>query len=192
MSDKMALTKGERNRKSIVEAAHRLFYQRGYNQTSFSDIAKAAGIPRGNFYYYFQSKEDILDAVLEYRVGKIKQLFPEWEEHGDAKARLKAYVDTMLGERADVVRYGCPMGTLNAELSKTQPSLKRRTLQLLDLFRNWLTDQFEALGFDSEAEHMAGHLVALVQGASLVGSVYEDQDFLRREVEELKRWIDGL
>ena len=46
-------TKGEGNRQRIIEAADNLFYRRGYNQTSFQDISDATGIPRGNFYYYF-------------------------------------------------------------------------------------------------------------------------------------------
>ena len=53
-------TKGENNRARIIEAADELFYKRGYNQTSFSDIADITGIPRGNFYYYFKTKEGIL------------------------------------------------------------------------------------------------------------------------------------
>ena len=42
-------TKGTTNRQRIVEAADRLFYVRGYNQTSFSDISDATGLPRGNY-----------------------------------------------------------------------------------------------------------------------------------------------
>ena len=44
------------SKEKIVLAADQLFYVRGYNQTSFSDIADETGIPRGNFYYYFKTK----------------------------------------------------------------------------------------------------------------------------------------
>jgi len=60
--------KGDNNRQRIVEAADQLFYTRGYNQTSFRDISLNTGIPRGNFYYYFKTKDDILNAVIESRV----------------------------------------------------------------------------------------------------------------------------
>ncbi|HSX63230.1 MAG TPA: helix-turn-helix domain-containing protein, partial [Pseudoxanthomonas sp.] len=49
-------------RDHIVEAADQLFYQQGYERTSFSDIAEAVQISRGNFYYHFKSKDEILDA----------------------------------------------------------------------------------------------------------------------------------
>ncbi len=54
--------KSERTRQRIVEAANRLFYHKGYNQTSFSDVVEAAGVPRGNIYYYFKTKDEILEA----------------------------------------------------------------------------------------------------------------------------------
>ena len=64
-------TKGDGNRQRIVDAADNLFYRRGYNQTSFQDISEATGIPRGNFYYYFKTKDEILDAVLNTRVEQL-------------------------------------------------------------------------------------------------------------------------
>ena len=73
-------TKGSANRQRIVEAADHLFYSRGYNQTSFSDISDETGIPRGNFYYYFKTKEDILAAVVESRLADFKQLLSHCEE----------------------------------------------------------------------------------------------------------------
>ena len=57
-------TKGEGNRQRIVDAADSLFYRRGYNQTSFQDISDATGIRRGNFYYYFKTKYEILESVF--------------------------------------------------------------------------------------------------------------------------------
>ncbi|MFC1772901.1 helix-turn-helix domain-containing protein [Pseudomonadota bacterium] len=45
------VSSGQQVRERIVGAANRLFYERGFNRTAFSDIADAADIPRGNFYY---------------------------------------------------------------------------------------------------------------------------------------------
>ena len=54
-------------RDQIVEAADQLFYQNGYERTSFSDIAEAVHISRVNFYYHFRTKDEILDAVIGLR-----------------------------------------------------------------------------------------------------------------------------
>ena len=75
-------TKGSVNKQKIVQAADRLFYTRGYNQTSFSDISDETGIPRGNFYYYFKTKEDILSAVVEERVEALETIMTDNEREG--------------------------------------------------------------------------------------------------------------
>lgn len=51
-------------RNLIVEEADALFYESGFEATSFAEIAKAVGISRGNFYHHFKTKDDILDAVI--------------------------------------------------------------------------------------------------------------------------------
>jgi AcrR family transcriptional regulator len=49
----------------LLEAAEKLFLEKGYEQTSVSDIVKSISVAQGTFYYYFKSKEDALDAVIE-------------------------------------------------------------------------------------------------------------------------------
>jgi AcrR family transcriptional regulator len=57
--------KRELLRKTVLEAASRLFAERGFGGTSLQDIADALGISRPALYYYFKSKEDILDSLVE-------------------------------------------------------------------------------------------------------------------------------
>ncbi len=59
-----ATTKGELTRKSIIEAALRLFLERGYHGTSMRQIAQRANIALGGIYNHFHSKEEIFLAVL--------------------------------------------------------------------------------------------------------------------------------
>ena len=55
----------QERQKEIVEAAKQLFFSKGYEATSTVDIMKAVGIAKGTLYYYFSSKEEILDALIE-------------------------------------------------------------------------------------------------------------------------------
>lgn len=185
--------KGQRIRQQIVEAANTLFYRRGYNQTSFSDIARAAGIPRGNFYYHFRSKDDILDAVIEFRLQSIRHMLAEWDETiARPVDRLKRLVAILRNDEQDVLRYGCPMGSLNLELAKTRLELQSRAAAMFELFRVWLRRQFEALGPGERADALALHLLARMQGIAMLGTVYRDADFLRREAARLEHWIDAV
>jgi AcrR family transcriptional regulator len=71
-SDAAALvTKSEKSRDSILEAAARLFRRQGYSATTLRQIARMAEIKAGSIYYYFDSKEAILDEVLERGLRRI-------------------------------------------------------------------------------------------------------------------------
>ncbi len=54
----------DERRSELVAAAQQLFYTKGYERTSVSDIVKAVGVAQGTFYYYFGSKQAILGALV--------------------------------------------------------------------------------------------------------------------------------
>jgi len=54
----------EERRNEILDAAERLFYSKGYEKCTVNDILKEVNIAKGTFYYYFKSKEEVLDAVI--------------------------------------------------------------------------------------------------------------------------------
>lgn len=56
----------EVRKQELVEVALRLFSMQGYEKTTVSEIAKASGVAKGLVYYYFSSKEEILEAVANY------------------------------------------------------------------------------------------------------------------------------
>jgi len=55
---------GEVRRREILVAARELFIKKGYEQTSVNDILKIVDIAKGTFYYYFASKEEVLEAII--------------------------------------------------------------------------------------------------------------------------------
>lgn len=188
----LAPGQGETVRREIVEAANRLFYHRGYNQTSFTDIAAAAGIPRGNFYYYFKSKDDILGAVIDARIEGIRALLAAWDAaEPDPRQRLKRFAQMIRGSEKDLLRYGCPMGSLNIELGKAQPALKAKAKKMFDLFIDWLTRQLAALG-QPDAARLALQVMGRMQGVAVVTQVYGDREFLRAQLAEFDAWIESL
>lgn len=55
---------GEERRREILVTARDLFIRKGYEHTSINDILKIVGIAKGTFYYYFASKEEVLEAII--------------------------------------------------------------------------------------------------------------------------------
>jgi TetR/AcrR family transcriptional repressor of nem operon len=177
-------------RDQIVEAADRLFYQRGFEHTSFSDIADAVGISRGNFYYHFKSKDEILDAVIAARVASTQKLLETWELAGSEPAdRIRSFIHIMVAHRAEIARYGCPVGTLCSELAKLNHGAQAEANELFTLFRTWLRGQFAQLGRKAEADALAMHLLARSQGIATLANAFHDETFIKQEVKLLYDWL---
>ncbi|NPV61876.1 MAG: TetR/AcrR family transcriptional regulator [Methanotrichaceae archaeon] len=68
------VTKDPEERKcELIDAAERLFASRGYEETAISEIVKEVKVSQGAFYYYFQSKEDVLVAVIKKNMLQMEQ-----------------------------------------------------------------------------------------------------------------------
>lgn len=183
-------SKGEGNRQRIINAADNLFYRRGYNQTSFQDISDATGIPRGNFYYYFKTKEDILSAVVDYRVAELGEMLKQCEmDSDDPRERLLMFSNMLEYNRDDVIESGCPIGSLSSELAKDDPALHDKSRQAFALLRDWIRQQFEQLGVEN-GDDLALDLLAKLQGATVMGCAFKDEAFIKRSHDEIREWIN--
>jgi AcrR family transcriptional regulator len=63
----------DRSRSAILDAAERLFAERGYDSTSLTEVGAAAGVSRGTPGYYFGSKADLYRAVLDRAFGEVRE-----------------------------------------------------------------------------------------------------------------------
>lgn len=177
-------------RDRIVEAADRLFYEQGYEHTSFSQIAEVVGISRGNFYYHFKTKDEILDAVINHRLARTNAMLGNWEVEGETPSeRIRSFINILLMNRAKIKRYGCPVGSLCTELAKLDHPARSDANELFTLFRTWLRRQFEQLGRHDDADALAMHLLAFSQGVATLASAFQDETFIRTEVDRLNEWL---
>ena len=97
----------QRRREQLIEAALVVFARKGVDGASVKDIARAAAVTPGLLYHYFDSKEDLVAAVLEER-GFLPQLSALLSEHADQPAtavlpRLIRAFDETLAANADLV-----------------------------------------------------------------------------------------
>ena len=178
-------------RNHIVEAANQLFYQQGYEHTSFKDIAEAVQISRGNFYYHFKSKDEILHAVIFLRLAQTQQMLDQWEvEAVDPKACILSFIHILIRNKNKIKRFGCPVGTLCSELAKLNHGAQSEANELFTLFRTWLRKQFTQLGHKRNADALAMHLLARSQGIATLANAFHDEKFIKHEVALMENWLN--
>lgn len=177
-------------RQHIIEAADRLFYQQGFEHTSFADIAENVGISRGNFYHHFKSKDDILDAVIAQRLTNTRDMLDQWEAAEDGpEERIRRFIQILIVNQTKILRYGCPVGTLCGELAKLGHPAQAEARELFTLFRTWLGHQFTRLVGPDRADELALHLLARSQGVATLANAFHDEFFVDQEVKQLCEWL---
>jgi AcrR family transcriptional regulator len=179
-------------RDSIIQAADTLFYEQGFEHTSFSNIADAVNISRGNFYHHFKTKDEILTAVVAERLERARAMLAQWEAEGkSAQDRVELFVTLLIRNQSKIMRYGCPVGTLCMELAKLKHPGQDEANAVMDIFRVWLRRQFEELGRGKDADALALHLLARSQGVAVLAQSVRDKDFVRQEVNLMTAWVQS-
>ena len=186
--------KGEEKRQRIIDTANTLFYQKGFTATSFADIAAACDVPKGNFYFYFKTKEDLLEAVVRDRMERLAKQLDTWQhEYKDPRARLHRIAEAPFNDREAVIKYGCPMGTLSAELGKLTPTGQNTMTVMYSLILMVSRHSLEELGLIPEdAERTAKQLLSRLQGAANLAHTFQDESWLVSEIQAVHEMIDGL
>ena len=90
-------------------------------------------MPVGNVYYYFKTKDELVQAAIDAHAQDIQTMLASFDRHRSPKARLKALVRALTDQREVAALYGCPHGTLCSELSKRDDDLERAAAKLMQL-----------------------------------------------------------
>ena len=184
-----AASGGKRER--LIDGARQALLAQGVESATLADIANAADVPVGNVYYYFKTKDDLVEAVIAAHADDVNSTLAALEHHRTPKARLKAFIRMLTDQRDLAARYGCPQGSLCSELDKRDDELSRSCAQLMQLPIEWAERQFRAMG-RRDARELAVALIASYQGISLLTNTFRDPELMAREGRRLERWIDSL
>lgn len=178
-------------RRLLTAAAARVLHEQGVERTTIADIARAAGVPAGNVYYYFKTKDELVEAALAEHAGQLKELTDELDRLPDPRERLKGLVGAWVSRRDTAARYGCPTGTLAAELDKRDDGgLDLAAGQVVRLLLDWVAGQYRELG-DADPDGRALTLVGAYQGMSLLSNALRDPEIMTREGARLLRELDA-
>ena len=179
-------------RARLIETTMKLAYKHGFRETSLADIAEAARVPIGNVYYYFKTKDELGEAVVERRLAEFRAFREELDRLSSPKERLFAFVERIQSNREQLARGGCPLGGLCTELHKEGGPLAKKSAALFTEPMRWLEEQFRALGHENNSRELAVHFFSAFQGMAAVALGANDQEVVVMETKRLKDWIRTL
>jgi TetR/AcrR family transcriptional repressor of nem operon len=166
------------NRRTILEAASRLFRQRGYEAVTVADVMRAAGLTHGGFYGYFKSKEDLIANALAEALSSAPP-------PGDLAAYAAGYLSSA---HRDDLGGGCPFAALAAETVR-QPA-EARAAMTAGLARQIERLSAGAAGADAAKKRRAaiGAWAAMV-GAMILARVSDDPALSDEVLDQTRAWI---
>lgn len=126
----------EQTRDEVLRTARRLFAERGYDGTSLQQIADAMGVTKANVYYYFRTKEVLLQALLEPFLSALAELLDQAEQLSDMDERRRFLMEGRIAATISSYRtlgplhLGDPGMRRNVEITRAIDDLAQRGLQL--------------------------------------------------------------
>jgi len=179
------MKRNDDKRQRIVKSAKRLIHRQGYHKTTLAHIAHHSGVTIGNIYYYFKTKKQIVNAIIDERTDKFMVRAHEWEEDPNPRNRLLSFLEIPPTIEKAITKYGCSVGSLLQELNKTsdiEPDIANKTLQAQI---DWVVEQFRLLG-KNDPEGEAHHFIATIQGGCLLANSMQNHDILHLQLKRLK------
>ena len=159
---------------NVIHQSAKLFYYKGYKNTSVSDILNECKIPKGSFYYYFKSKNDVLMTVIEHHTDNLINFFNITVDDLSI-LKLKIFFKEFFNNiELNKFHGGSPLGNLAIELSDINDEARDKLLesykkieQRISFFLGALKHFHPEEYSEVEPELYARILVSLLEGTML-------------------------
>lgn len=186
-------------RQRLVEAATRLFWEKGYGSTSVADLLRESEANSGSFYHFFPTKQDLLVAVLDQYLAGIEPMLlaPAWEGVDDPIDRVWALLASyrQMLESTDCF-FGCPIGYIALELHEPDPPVREK---LEANFRQWadaVKACLEAAGprlpDNVDRGALADFVLTTMEGGVMLARTYRSLEPYDASVSLLRDYFDRL
>ena len=178
-----------RRRERILDAAEALVLERGFDAMSVAAVAERAGIGKGAVYLEFDSKRDILDALLRRGTARMEaRVGAELGDRPPLSAAYRAAVRTLLDDRLMAAAFLDDRGVLGTHVDGvTDGRYRVRHEGVIEWLRS--LQERGMLALDVDPEHLALALssatIGLLSAAKLIGPVTPAQ--LEGAIESLAR-----
>src|ERR1700761_2657178 len=173
--------RGRETRRRIVAAAAELMFANGVAETTLEDIRSAAGVSGSQVYHYFEDKQALVRAVIDYQADAVLDAQGDHLDHLDTVNGLRAWRDFIVEHQRQLgCRGGCPIGALGAEVAETDALSRAAAARGLARWEARIRDGLRTmhargeLPADTDPEELALATLSALQGGLLLTQLQRD------------------
>lgn len=158
-------------KEQIIYTAANLIHQRGYNNVGIKVILDELNIPKGSFYHYFKSKEDLGIGIINMYRDMLQEELVGFDKDINSLFKLyNSYFDRLIV--MDLKR-GCPIGNLILELADEKEAFREALLEWYKVLEDWTSEVLEVSNIDNSRDR-AKALIAAFEGTMLLVKLAKD------------------
>jgi TetR/AcrR family transcriptional repressor of nem operon len=119
----------------ILEIGAEIIHQKGYNHTGIQEVLKAANVPKGSFYNYFNNKEDFGLQIIDYFTAHYRRMVKSILEDAalEPLERIRQFLAAFMDHfQSDAYTGGCPIGNLAQEMGNLSPVFRAKLLETMN------------------------------------------------------------
>ncbi|MBV9386277.1 MAG: TetR/AcrR family transcriptional regulator [Chroococcidiopsidaceae cyanobacterium CP_BM_ER_R8_30] len=177
----------KRTREDVLSSVLELIHQQGFHSTGLKELLAVSGTSSGSFYNYFQSKDELAHALIDFKWSSLKAtLFkPSAATANDAITQMFEVIDILetihLAEKPCA---GCFLGNLIVELVEYDPSFREHLIHIFDEWQEEIARLLrvgqDRLQPEVNPNILAQQLLTAIEGALLLGRLYNNPEHLKR------------
>jgi TetR/AcrR family transcriptional repressor of nem operon len=176
---RVSRAQAEENRRAVIEAAGRLFRERGFEGVGLNDLMGAAGLTQGGFYKQFKSKDDLAAQACDRVLADSTERLTHLVESSGENALATIISGYLSAEHRDQIADGCIFPALGPDAARHSPALIRSFetgirsyLKVIDLAMQASSAQ--------EAERDPAVVLSTMVGALVLSRLAEDETLSNR------------
>lgn len=184
----------------LMSAAQDLILEQGFAATTVDDICGKAGVTKGSFFHYFESKDDLAKQVLSrFCASGNKMHLGLCGNEKDPLKRVYAYIDNLIKVSRDPeMGKGCLVGMFSQELCDTNTEIQEACCAA---FEGWAKHFGEELSqakvkyapkASFKPKEVAEHLIAILEGSLILGKAKNDMAVVAQNLGHFKSYVKGL
>jgi TetR/AcrR family transcriptional regulator, transcriptional repressor for nem operon len=181
--------RGRASRERIVERAAELFAEHGIAATSLDEVLAAAAAGKGQFYHYFRSRDELVEAAVGLRCAQVLAGLTQALGGVSSLAELEQALAGFAAGFEQMGLPGCPIGTLAAEVAGCNEGARLQAAAGFDTWERLFADALARmrdrgeLRADAQPGALATALLASIEGGMVLSQARQDPASLRIAVD---------